>query len=270
MMRNSAIPAAFLLIFLAFSCAPNPYRATNKVYKKQAKDYARAIGQFPVKNPALHALQFVGTTNMSMRRPQLVILHHTAQNSCDQTLRTFTIPRTQVSSHYVVCREGLVYQMLHDQFRGHHAGVSWWGGQSDINSNSIGIEIDNNGSEIFPDVQIDSLMSVLHYLKTSYRLPAKAFIGHADIAPGRKVDPSRYFPWKKLADAGYGIWFDTTAVQVPENFDPMLALRVIGYNTAKPENAILSYKIKFLPSDTTRFLNESDHKILYSLMLQSL
>lgn len=267
------IPVSLWLLascLFLFSCSPNPYRATNKVYKKQAREFGKTIGQYPVRNPALNSAEFVGTTNFSMRRPQLVILHHTAQNSCDQTLRTFTLPRTQVSSHYVVCRDGLIYQMLSDNLRGHHAGVSWWGGQSDLNSNSIGIEIDNNGSEVFPMVQIDSLLQVLRYLKTTYRLPAKAFIGHADIAPGRKVDPSRQFPWKRLADEGFGIWYDTANVVVPEHFDPMVALRLIGYNITKPENAILSYKIKFLPADTTRLLTEADHKILYSLMLQSM
>jgi N-acetylmuramoyl-L-alanine amidase len=160
--------------------------------------------------------------------------------------------------------------MLNDYLRGHHAGVSFWGGTTDLNSSSIGIEIDNNGSEPFSEQQINSLLEVLEKLKKAFAIPAKHFIGHADIAPGRKVDPSRYFPWEKLANAGYGIWYDTAQVQVPEDFNHLLALRIIGYDISKPNNAIQSYKIHFVPQDTTLNIGESDRKILYSLMQKSL
>ena len=115
---------------------------------------------YPLKDSAglSYADQWVGTTNFSIRKPNFVILHHTAQNSCDQTLKTFTLERTEVSAHYVICRDGTVYHMLNDLLRAHHAGVSKWGNNSDINSSSIGIEIDNNGSEPFTDAQINSLL----------------------------------------------------------------------------------------------------------------
>lgn len=92
--------------------------------------------------------------------------------------------------------------MLNDLLRGHHAGVSKWGNATDLNSSSIGIEIDNNGFETFTEPQINSLMEVLGKLKGAYNIPAANFIGHADIAPGRKVDPNRNFPWQKLAQKG--------------------------------------------------------------------
>ena len=146
------VVACFLLIQ---ACAPNPYAKTNKSYKKQVKAYAKLLREYPVKDSiGLFApVSWVGTTNFSMRRPNYVIIHHTAQNSCEQTLKTFTIPRTQVSSHYVICKDGTVHHMLNDLLRGHHAGVSKWGNATDLNSSSIGIEIDNNGFEIFTDEQ---------------------------------------------------------------------------------------------------------------------
>jgi len=142
----------FLILFSGLACSRNAYKSTNKVYKKQAKEYAKLLQQYPLNDSINNAPFFAGTTNFSVRRPNYVIIHHTAQNSCDQTLKTFTLTRTQVSSHYVVCRDGIVFHMLNDYFRAHHAGVSRWGNNTDINSSSIGIEVDNNGSEPFSEL----------------------------------------------------------------------------------------------------------------------
>lgn len=257
-----------IAILQLISCSHNAYRSTNKSYKKQVKKFAKILRQYPLKDSAglNYVPGWVGTTNMSMRKANYVIIHHTAQNTCEQTLKTFTLPRTAVSAHYVICRDGTVHHMLNDLLRAHHAGVGKWGNVTDMNSGSIGVEIDNTGSEPFPEVQINSLLVLLERLKKAYGIPQANFIGHLDWAPGRKVDPSRFFSWKTLADNGFGYWYDTTAVQVPADFNTMQALRIIGYNIAKPETAIQSYKIHFVPQDTTRIINESDRKILFDLM----
>jgi len=137
-----------------------------------------------------------------------VVIHHTAQNSTGQTLKTFTMPKTQVSAHYVIGRDGKVYHMLNDYLRAWHGGVGKWGNNTDLNSSSIGIELDNNGFEPFSDTQINGLLGVLAKLKKSYGIPTANFIGHSDIAPIRKVDPNPTFPWKKLAENGFGLWYD--------------------------------------------------------------
>ena len=213
-----------------------------------------------------NAPYFAGTTNFGVRRPNYVIIHHTAQNSCDQTLKTFTIPKTAVSAHYVICRDGIVFHMLNDLLRAQHAGVSRWGNNTDLNSTSIGIVVDNNGSEPFTSAQIQSLIELLGRLKRQYLIPQANFLGHADVAPGRKVDPSRQFPWKKLADQGFGFWYDTTNVQVPSAFNPIHALRIIGYPVKDTSLAIQSYKIHFTPLDSSKTLHDSDAKILADLM----
>lgn len=259
-----------LLACLGWQCSSKPYASTNKVYKKQAKKYAGLLKTYPLKDSFATAPDFVGTTNFSMRKPNYVILHHTAQNSCEQTLRTFTLTRTAVSSHYVICREGNVYHMLNDYLRGHHAGISYWGGATDLNSSSIGIEIDNNGTEPFSEAQMLSLLDVLGKLKKAFGIPASHFIGHADIAPGRKVDPSRQFSWKRLADAGFGIWYDTANIVLPPAFDALQALRIIGYHVKDSANAIQSYKIHYVPQDTSKVLNDTDHKIIFDLMRKSM
>lgn len=252
---------------LVQACATNPFAKTNKTYKKQAKAYAKLLREYPVEDSAglSYATEWVGTTNFSMRRPNYVIIHHTAQNSCEQTLKTFTLPRTQVSSHYVICKDGTVHHMLNDLLRAHHAGVSKWGNASDINSSSIGIEIDNNGFESFTDAQINTLLAVLQRLKNAYNIPVGNFIGHADIAPERKVDPNRNFPWQKLAEQGFGYWYDTTHVEVPVDFNAMQALRIIGYDIKKEVNAIQSFKLHFVQNDSTTILTDSDRKILVDL-----
>lgn len=259
----------FLLIVgtvVIFGCAQNKYAATNKQYKKQAKQYSKLLLKYPLKDSFQTAKDWVGTTNFSMRRPNFVIIHHTAQNSCEQTLKTFTLARTQVSSHYVICKDGTVHHMLNDLLRGHHAGVSKWGNATDLNSSSIGIEIDNNGFEKFTDEQINSLLAVLGNLKNTFKIPTANFIGHADIAPGRKVDPNRNFPWEKLAQNGFGLWYDTANVQVPQQFNPIQALRIIGYDIKNQKNAIQSFKLHFVQNDSSKVITPADEKILVDLM----
>lgn len=254
------------MLSIVIACNKGPYAATNKSYKKQVKEYAKALRQSPAEQGVASASPWVGTTNFNMRKPNFVIIHHTAQNSCDQTLKTFTTPKSQVSAHYVICKDGTVNHMLNDYLRAWHGGVAKWGNNTDINSSSIGIEIDNNGFEPFTDQQINSLLIVLDTLKRKYAIPAANFIGHEDIAPGRKVDPNVSFPWKQLADKGFGLWWsDTTNVQIPQDFNNLQALRIIGYDIKDSAAAISTFKRHFEGVDKSTELNEADRKILYTL-----
>src|SRR3954464_8352032 len=178
-----------LISLLSFSyCQHKPYADTNKSYKKQAKALGKQLQEAPLKD-SVEMAPWVGTTNFNLRKPNFVIIHHTAQNSCDSTLRTFTLPRTQVSAHYVICKDGTVHHMLNDYLRAWHGGAAKWGNNTDINSSSIGIEIDNNGIDTFSTAQINTLLQLLGNLKRAYTIPTANFIGHSDIAPTRKVDP---------------------------------------------------------------------------------
>ncbi len=257
----------FFTGILVYGCSQSKYAETNKAYKKQIKEYSKRLLEYPLKDSAglSYAPEWVGTTNLSMRRPNFVIIHHTAQNSCDQTLQTFTLPRTQVSSHYVICRDGTVYHMLNDLLRGHHAGVSKWGNTTDLNSSSIGIELDNNGFEAFSEAQVNSLLTLLDRLKKAYSIPSSNFIGHGDIAPTRKNDPNWRFPWKLLAEKGFGYWYDdATNTELPVNFNYLQALRVVGYDMKDTTAAIVGFKRHWL-QDTTRGLNVEQMKVLYQL-----
>ena len=271
-MRVFAGTLIFTIVISAFvfSCAHNPYAKTNKKYIKQSKQLAKSLRPLPnqlLLDSAIMPVYAVGTTNFDLRKPNFVIIHHTAQNSCEQTLKTFTLERTKVSAHYVICKDGTIHHMLNDYLRAWQAGISKWGNFTDINSSSIGIELDNNGNEPFPESQITSLVKLLDTLKRNYSIPAANFIGHADVAPGRKNDPSAFFPWQSLAQRGFGLWYDTTAVVVPEYFNAPQALRIIGYNVKDTLAAIRSFKIHFVPQDTVakRTLTADDKKILLDL-----
>ena len=259
----------FLLAGLVItnSCSVSKYAATNKQYKKQVKAFAKELRKQPsLTDSAMNATYWAGTTNFGMRKPNFVIIHHTAQNACDSTLRTFTLPRTQVSAHYVICKDGTIHHMLNDYLRAWHAGNSKWGNLTDVNSSSIGIELDNNGFEPFPDAQINSLLQVLKKLKKDNNIPVANFIGHSDIAPKRKVDPNKYFPWQLLAQNGFGYWYDTAKINtLPADFNAMQSLRVIGYDTTDTLSAIRSFKLHFVQNDPQQKITEADKKIIYDL-----
>lgn len=256
----------FSIILVITSCSSNKYAVTNRVYKKKAKAFAKEIRRVP-EDQYYNKKNWAGTTNFGIRKPDFVIIHHTAENSCPQTLGTFTTPVSQVSAHYVICKDGTVHHMLNDYLRAWQAGVSSWGNNKDINSCSIGIELDNNGYELFPEAQINSLLTLLDTLKTKYHIPAANFIGHADIAPTRKKDPNVNFPWQLLAQNGYGLWYDdTTMVTISENFNDLQALRIIGYSVKDSSAAIVAFKRHFEIEDSSATITEPDKKILYDLM----
>ena len=273
-MKNTAYYILVLAVLITVaSCSPKvmPYAATNKVYNHQTDSLLEVFGR---RQPAMLVdslglpipSEWIGTVNFNARKPNYVIIHYTAQDSLAQTIKTFTLVKPQVSAHYVVGKDGKVVHMLNDYLRAWQAGVSKWGNMVDINSSSIGIEIDNNGFEPFTDAQVASLLRLLARLKREYSIPAANFIGHSDIAPGRKVDPNRYFPWQTLASQGFGLWYDTTGLQVPEGFNAVQGLRIIGYNVKDSMAAIGSFKLHFVQQDSTKVLTDDERKIIYDLM----
>ncbi|GAB3637386.1 N-acetylmuramoyl-L-alanine amidase [Hymenobacter arcticus] len=270
-----------LLGLAATACVRNPYAATNKVYRQQAKALARQIQAQPAQptDSLPSSPYWVGTVNFNLRKPNYVIIHHTAQSSTAQTLKTFTLVKPQVSAHYVIGRDGQTYHMLSDYLRAWHGGAARWGGITDINSVSIGIELDNDGTEPFQEAQLVGLLKVLAALKRTYNIPATNFIGHGDIAPTRKSDPSVLFPWQKLAQRGFGLWYDaavltdTTAApfatdslgQFLPGLTPREALRIIGYDTQDLPAATKAFKRHFVPTDPSPILTETDRRILYNI-----
>lgn len=244
------------------------YGKANQLYANMIDSLSKVLFRYPLVDSAglTFAEEWVGTPNMGLRRPNYVVIHHTANNSCEETLREFT--RTggrEASAHYVICKDGTVNHMLNDLLRSHHAGESKWGNNTDLNSSSIGIEIVNNGYEDFTPEQINSLCILLERLKLAYKIPEANFIGHSDIAPTRKVDPSARFPWKLLSEKGYGYWWDdTTGVVVPDNFDYLMGLRIIGYDISYPASALAAFKRHFMGDNSTT-MDADVRRIIYVL-----
>jgi N-acetylmuramoyl-L-alanine amidase len=206
--------------------------------------------------------------NFDGRRPSYVIIHHTGDNTADDALRTLTDPARHVSSHYLIARDGRILQLVDDLSRAWHAGDAYWGGLEDLNSASIGIELDNNGREPFPEALIASLLMLLRDLKERFDIPAANFIGHGDIAPGRKVDPGVLFPWRRLSLEGYGLWCDPPYPAAAAAIDTPLLLQAFGYNVMRPETASAAFKRHFVPDDPTTQMSEKDRSILYCLVIK--
>jgi N-acetylmuramoyl-L-alanine amidase len=268
----------FILLFTIVACNHFPYKTTNKEYKKQAKALAKQLLARPydvafidsIVHLPVVAPEWVGTTNFDLRKPNFVIIHHTAQNACEQTLKTFTMVQTKVSAHYVICKDGTVHHMLNDYLRAWHGGIAKWGNNTDINSSSIGIELDNNGFEPFDPRQINSLLHVLAGLKSKYNIPDANFIGHGDIAPKRKVDPNIQFPWQQLAQNGFGIWYNPNpAITLQNSISIPYALALLGYDIKDSTAAKLAFKRHFRQDSTSNF-NLADKSVLAQLIQQKL
>jgi N-acetylmuramoyl-L-alanine amidase len=231
-----------------------------------------ACAPFPVEQPftvvpgvAAHQR---ASPNFDQRRPTYVVLHHTSDSGVDEALQTLTARASGVSSHYLISRDGNVFYLVDEARRAWHAGESYWAGQRDLNSVSIGIELDNNGWEPFAEPQIAALLVLLTDVKVRYKLLPSSFLGHGDIAPGRKVDPSALFPWKRLAEHGFGLWCDPPYPLVPAGLDSGLLLQTFGYNVWNLDAAIAAFKRRFAAEDPAPEMTESNRAMLYCLVQQ--
>ena len=223
-----------------------------------------ACAQMPVqqRNPMA---TWVPSPNHEPRRPILIVLHSTEQESVQRSLDTLRTRNRggRVSAHYLIGRDGELFQLVADDQRAWHAGAGRWGTITDINSASIGIELDNDGAP-FPPVQIDSLLRLLADLRDRLRIPPQQIVAHAEVAPSRKRDPGPLFPWKQLADAGFGAWPADDAPPAPPGFDPWTALRLIGYPLEDRAATVRAFHRRYRGMETD-VLDAEDLRILHAL-----
>ena len=142
--------------------------------------------------------------------PDMIVLHYTGMKSGEAALARLRDPAAKVSAHYLVEEDGRVFALVPEARRAWHAGVSSWRGATDINGRSIGVEIVNPGHEFgyrdFPNAQIAAVIALLTDIRTRWTIPDALILGHSDVAPARKQDPGERFPWKRLSEAGHGLW----------------------------------------------------------------
>jgi N-acetylmuramoyl-L-alanine amidase len=155
--------------------------------------------------------------NFDVRKtpPDMIVLHYTGMQTGEGALDRLCDAEAKVSSHYLVEEDGRIFRLVAEERRAWHAGVSFWKGETDVNSRSIGIEIVNPGHEwgyrAFPKAQIASVIGLIADIRTRWMIEDGRIVGHSDVAPDRKDDPGELFPWKTLAEAGHGLWVEPPA-----------------------------------------------------------
>jgi N-acetylmuramoyl-L-alanine amidase len=147
--------------------------------------------------------------------PSILVLHYTGMRTGEEALDRLRDPEAKVSSHYLVEEDGRVFRLVAEERRAWHAGVSYWRGRRNINGDSIGIEIVNPGHEFgyrpFPEAQVAAVTGLIGDIRTRWSIEDRDIVGHSDVAPARKDDPGELFPWKRLAEAGHGLWAEAAA-----------------------------------------------------------
>jgi N-acetylmuramoyl-L-alanine amidase len=164
----------------------------------------------------------------------ILVLHYTGMRTAEEALERLCDPAAKVSSHYTIDRDGRIYRHVDESLRARHAGVSWWAGERDVNSRSIGIELVNPGHEFgylaFPEPQIEALIELARGILARHPIPPHRVVGHSDVAPVRKTDPGELFPWQHLAENGIGIFpppcaGEVARVRAPEGGVTLASMR---------------------------------------------
>jgi len=177
-------------------------------------------------------------------RPELVVIHYTEMTGAEPALERLCAPEAQVSAHYLIGADGRVWQLVAEAARAWHAGAGEWRGQGDVNSRSIGIELDNDGRCPFTAPQMRALERLLPGILARWRIGPAGVIAHSDLAPERKVDPGPRFDWRRLALLGLAVW-----PWAPGNGTRPLdeTLDRIGYPRVAPDLRLAAFRLRFRP-----------------------
>jgi N-acetylmuramoyl-L-alanine amidase len=174
-----------------------------------------------------------------------LVLHYTAMDTTEAAIERLCDPKAEVSAHYVVGDDGTVYQLVAEDKRAWHAGVSFWDGTNSLNSSSIGIEIANPGDVPFVKVQMDAVTILCQDIIKRNKIRALYVVAHSDIAPDRKQDPGELFDWQGLASVGVGVWPVPAQIDIDTSSkwtdaDVMKALNKFGFVTGQDLKTLLT------------------------------
>ena len=199
---------------------------------------------------AKHFLSLNHGARRGVIAPDLIILHYTGMPDARAALERLCSQEHEVSVHYLIACDGLVFQLVSEEKRAWHAGKSFWRGDVDINSRSIGIELDNAGNHPFSVPQMQSLIRLCRDIQRRWSIVPQAVLGHSDVSIGRKMDPGRRFDWQGLARFGIGVWPEevSSLSEVSEEVFLQAASR-IGYNASLGLSRVLgAVRLHFAPS----------------------
>ena len=181
-----------------------------------------------------------------------LMLHYTGMRSAQAAVDRLRDPAARVSSHYVIEEDGQVWNLVPEERRAWHAGISSWRGREWLNDCSIGIEIVNPGHEWgyrpFPAAQMAAVTSLCLQILARHPIPAWNVVGHSDVAPDRKQDPGELFDWQELAREGVGQWPADIGTEVD---DPEAALRTIGYPVPTLALTLAAFQRRWRPLAVT-------------------
>ena len=212
---------------------------------------------------------------------KFVIIHYTGMQSEIESLERMKNHTSKVSCHYLINRKGRTTQLVKDQNIAWHAGKSKWKKFTNLNKNSIGIELVNKGHQFgyqkFTKEQIKNLIILCKHLKKKFKIKTENFLGHSDIAPLRKIDPGEKFPWKKLSTFKLGKWYLKKEMTIKLNKKKIEKaffqnIQRIGYRYFKPQrrnkrdkNIVKSFQQHFLPNKVTGRVDQKTYKISHFL-----
>ncbi|TNE49420.1 MAG: N-acetylmuramoyl-L-alanine amidase [Sphingomonadales bacterium] len=204
----------------------------------------------------------------------MVVLHYTEMKPIETALEKLCDPDSQVSAHYLISEEGEVIRLVPEEMRAWHAGASYWRGHKDVNSASIGIELDHPGHGLgyreFSDAQFEALVPLLHRIVKTHDIPRANVVGHSDVAPARKIDPGELFPWDRLAE--YGLCLPRpTKLELGDPFDNdgsfYLALERFGYDITDGHKAVEAFQRRWRPEKIDGQICGQVRAILFQLLL---
>ena len=179
-------------------------------------------------------------------RPDMVVLHHTAMDSCEAALGRLCDPAAEVSAHYLIGARGEVWELVPEDKRAWHAGAGSWGGVADVNSRSIGVELANTAEHPFPEPQMAALEALLQDAMARWSIRPESVIAHSDMAPERKSDPGPRFDWRRLAIRGLSVWPDAAGGAADADFHA--SATKFGYPADAPGDAVLrAFRMRFRP-----------------------
>jgi N-acetylmuramoyl-L-alanine amidase len=167
----------------------------------------------------------------------MVVIHYTAMANAEGALKVLCNPDNEVSAHYLIASDGMVYQLVDEAHRAWHSGAGRWGDVVDVNSRSIGIELDNDGFSPFSSALMDSLEALVSGIMARWSIGPARVIGHSDLAPGRKIDPGLRFDWQRLELAGLALRREVGAAMPEAQFRELAAL--VGYTADVDDVAVL-------------------------------
>lgn len=180
-------------------------------------------------------------------RPELVVLHYTAMESCEAAARALCDPAREVSAHYLISEAGEVMALVEEDMRAWHAGAGKWAGRGDVNSRSIGIELSNTGFTPFAAKQMAALEGLLPGILSRWMIPPEGVIAHSDMAPGRKIDPGPRFDWQRLARQGLSVWPDPVPNLPPDWVRFRADAERFGYPEMEDDLLLSTVRLRFRP-----------------------